>query len=375
MSNNNEQNEQQVVELLEPVTDEKPIINKTKLLINNLKDSRKNKKYILGFIGVLVLIIATVLFISMSKKMNFGPQVNDDGTINVETGTKWGDTYALFAQKELVDLDTYDVALIDLDFNKTPEMLVKYTDKYGKDTLKIFFITEGEVFSSKYYHLYSLHLLYSLETKDVGWYIHIQSTGDYGAYTSLDKMINGEAFDSDIKTSTEKLLEDFKKSYVDAKHKIVFYQINKDNFVEDIKTVVSRYSTYEKSINNSIKEVKEKNKDKEFSPVVEEVTYDNVEHLIFNGKKIKFGTYAIIDDEGNVDALSVNRNGYINCNGELLKFVVNYNGLALEDGTLIKALAETVLVYDEKNYYYYMDEYGNFVEKTEVIIEEDTNLT
>lgn len=375
MPDYNEQNEQKI-ELLEPVTDEKPIINKTKLLISNLKDSRKNKKYIIGFLGILVLVIGVVLFISMQKKFNIGgPQVNEDGTIAIETGTKWGDTYATFIQKQLEGFETYDVALVDLNFDKTPEMLVKYTDNYKKDTLKIFYITEDEVFSSKNYYLYSLHLLYSLQDREVGWYIHITTTGDYGAYTSLDKIISGKTLDSDIKTTNATLLEEFKRTYVDADYDIVFYQINSSSFVDDIKTVISRYETYEKNINMTVDKLKKDNSDKEYSNEKVETDYSEVEYLIFNGKKVKFGTYMFTDSVDNVAYLSINRDGTVTIGESIFKFDVNYNGITLENDSLIVA-ADNGVLYEEKKYIYYMDEVGNVLIETEEVLEEgeeDTN--
>ena len=361
MADNNDE-VKQTVELLEPVKDEKPLINKTKLLLNNLKDSRKNKKFILGGLGVLVLLIAIVLVVSLNKNNVLGPNMNEDGTINIETGTKWGDSYALYLQKELGDLENYDVSVVDLDFNNTPELLVKYIDEYGQDTLKIFYIVEGDVFSTINYHLYSIHLLYSIENRDVGWYIHIKikNTDKYGAYTSLDKIINGKTYDSDINTNNEKLLEEFKRSYVDGKYKLVFYQVNKSNYVEDIKTVISRYNTYEKDINNAIKKLKEDNASKEYIPNKPEVNYDNVEHLVISGRKIMFGTYISPLRDDQYLYFVINRDGTVIVNDVTLNFELKYDSLLLENDSKI-IFKEGVLTLDELPYSYYMDEFGNYI--------------
>ena len=61
-------------------------------------------------------------------------------------------------------------------------MLVEYVDAEEKDDLKIFYINEGAVFTTKVFRTYSLHLLYSVETKDVGWYIYISSNEKSIAY-------------------------------------------------------------------------------------------------------------------------------------------------------------------------------------------------
>lgn len=361
------------VEMLEPVKNENPIINKTKLMMNNLKDPRKNKKTVISIIGGLVLVVVIVLVISLSNKYNLGgPKVNEDGTIAVDTGTKWGDVYATFVQKELGEISPYDVALVDLDFNDTPEMLVKYKDVSNKDTLKIFYIVEDEVFSTKYFHLYSLHLLYSMKTKDVGWYIHISTNGDYGAYTNLAKMINGETLDSDIKTNTEKMLETFKKSYVDAKYKIVFYQINNNSFEKDIKTVISRYNEYEKSINAAIKKLKSDSESKEYVPEVDDKNYESLETLAVKGRKIAFGTYlGNVTDKvtGTVTEsyLVISRDGTIMYNNQIYPFEIDYSKIVFGDYT-IDATANNSFMCNEIFYTLYKDEKGNLISN-----EENTN--
>lgn len=362
--NDNQNNSQ--IELLEPVKDEKPIIDKTRLLMNNLRDPRKNKKLIITVFGVLVAIIGIVLFISMQKKYNIGgPQLNDDGTIAIETGTKWGDSYATFIQKEMADYTQYDVALVDLDFNGTPEMLVKYQDKSEQDTLKIFYITEGDVFSTNYFHLYSIHMLYSIVTKEVNWYIHISSIGEYGAYTRLDKVINGTTYDSDIKTSTAKLLEEFKKSYVDAKYKLVFYQVNSNSFENDIKTIVSRYSTYEKDINNTIDKLKDDSSDKEYTSDNSGSAYENLDNLTVKGRKISFGTYlGYYNDENNIAQTSqivLSRNGMLTYNGLSYKYEVGYDKIIFDNDNYLDVTDNNMFFYDKVAFTLFKDENGNEV--------------
>lgn len=360
--NDNQNNSQ--IELLEPVKDEKPIIDKTKLLMNNLKDSRKNKKVIIMVLGVLVVLVGVVLFVSMQKKYNLGgPQLNEDGTIAIETGTTWGDSYATFIQKEMVDYTQYDVSIVDLDFNGTPEMLVKYQDKNEQDTLKIFYITEDEVFSTKYYHLYSIHMLYSVTTKEVNWYIHITSNGEYGAYTRLDKVINGTTYDSDIKTSTAKLLEEFKKSYVDAKYKLVFYQVNSNSFENDIKTVISRYETYEKDINSAISKLKTDNSDKEYVSTGDENIYENLENLAVKGRKISFGTYlGYYKDENDVEQIAqivLSRNGTITYDGLSYKYEVGYDKIIFNSDKALEVLENNKFSYNDIVFTLFKDENGN----------------
>lgn len=357
-----ENNENNQVELLESIKEEKPIIDKTKIIINNLKDPRKNKKTITMVLGVLIVLIAIVLFISFQKKFNIGAHpVDEDGAIIVETGTEWGNTYATFIQKEMVDYTSYDVALVDLDFNNVPEMLVKFKDKNDLDTLKVFYITEGEVFSTKEYHLYSLHLLYSVVDKEVGWYIHIKTTGEYGAYTSLDKMINGNAYDSDIKTTTESLLEEFKKAYVDAKFKIVFYQINQENFIEDIKTVVNRNATYEKDIKAAINKLKNDNADKEYKPPVDK-EYGNLEYLIVKGRKIEFGTYRAIEHAG-TDLekhlfIVLKRDGNLTYEDSNYVYDVGFNSIVFGNDKVLDVVGNNSFVHNELTYTLFKNENG-----------------
>ena len=354
------------VELLEPILNDKSNANKAKVFVNNLKNPNKSKKTIIMFFGVLVLCIIIVLFISMQKKYNNGGSlINEDGTLSFETGTTWGDSYALFIQKEMSDYTQYDVSLVDLDFNGTPEMLVKYQDKSNNDTLKIFYISDKEVFSTKYYHLYSLHMLYSVVDKSVGWYIFISSNGDYGAYTSLDKVINGKAFDSDIKVTTDRLLEEYNKAYVDGKYKLVFYQVNTSNFEVDMKTIIGRYTTYEKDINTAIDKLKSENSSKEYVSSGDEDKYQNVDAIAVKGRRISFGTYTGSykgeNDEILVNELIIKRDGTIIYNDVLYKFDVGYDKIIFNNDQVLDITGNNMFIYNNVNYIYAFDENGNKV--------------
>ncbi len=365
--NLNNQNNNNQIELLEPVVDEKPIINKTKLLLNNLKDSKKNKKIILIALGVLVLIVGIILFLSFQKKFNIGgPQLNEDGTIAVETGTSWGDKYATFIQKEMKDYTSYGVALADLNFDDTPEMLVKYTDKYDKDTLKIFYIEKNKTFSTKYFHLYSIHILYSIQTKEVGWYLHITSSGEYGAYTSLEKIVNGTAWDSDIKTNTVKLLDKFKKSYVDAEYEMVFYQVNLNNFEKDMTTVIGRYNTYKKNIDAAILKLKDNNKDLVYDDGTGVNIYENAENIAVNGRKLSFGTYFTTVNDGEEDKVEfviLSRDGTITYRGRSYKFEVGYDKIVFNNDQELSVPENNTFDYGGSHYQLFKHEDGTEVNK------------
>ena len=180
---NNEINNQVVTEPVTEVPVQQPVKGKgiPKIKLNTkIKLDTKNKKIVTIGLGVFIVLFAVVLFISSKNSTLNMLGTQEEEIIKVNTGVQWGNLYAEFMQKEMIDIATYDVSLVDLNNDETPEMLVEYVDAEEKDDLKIFYINEGEVFTTKVFRTYSLHLLYSVETKDVGWYIYISSNEKYG---------------------------------------------------------------------------------------------------------------------------------------------------------------------------------------------------
>lgn len=319
-------------------------------------DKKKKQMFIIAFI-LIIVVIFVVLFISSQKAGIGGQPTNEDGTLVVETGTTWGDLYANFIQKEMVDISSYDVSLVDLDFNGTPEVLIEYVDAEDKQDFKILYLNDGKVFASKVFRLYSIHLLYSLETKETNWYIYISANEKYGAYTSLAKIINGTAFDSDIKTGTDSEIEKFELAYDESDYKPVFYRVSTDSFVEDMKNIVSRYNGYDEQVKKAIEEIEKENKDKEYTPIQGEV--EEVNYILVAGRKLNFGVYSGSDDNGVVYTIMLNSRNSLIVNGSYVTYKIVDKDLVLGDETTINVTGNDTFKYQGVNYNFVKDETNN----------------
>lgn len=354
---NNEINNQVVTEPVTEVPVQQPVKGKgiPKIKLNTkIKLDTKNKKIVAIGLGVFIVLFAVVLFISSKNSTLNMLGTQEEEIIKVNTGVQWGNLYAEFMQKEMVDIATYDVSLVDLNNDETPEMLVEYVDAEEKDDLKIFYINEGEVFTTKVFRTYSLHLLYSVETKDVGWYIYISSNEKYGAYTSLEKIVNGVAFDSDIKANTDKLVEEFTKKYAKSDYKPVFYQINADSFEEDVKNVVSRYDGYKEKINKAKNDLVEKNADREYVETPKEEP--NLDYLIFSGRKLHYGKYQATDQYDNVYTIILNNAYTVIIDGSYITYKTVDATLVLADESVIKVPDNDIITYNGMRYKYVPEE-------------------
>lgn len=334
-------------------TKENKVVPKIRLNTKMKLDTKKKKIVFIGLIAFVVL-FAVILVISSQKSSLNMLNNGTEEVAKIDTGVQWGNKYAEFIQKEMVDITSYDVSLADLNNDNTPEMLVKYVDADGKNNLKIFYIRDGEVFTTKIFRTYSLYLLYSVETKEVGWYIYISANDKYGAYTSLAKIVDGVAFDSDIKANTDTLVEEFSRKYSKSDYSLVFYQINADSLEEDLKNVVSRYDGYKEKINQAITDLKEKNSDREYEELPEEES--NTDSLIFSGVRLTYGTYVATDDYDNTYTIILNNAYTVIIDGSYVTYSIVGNELVLSDDTVIKATKNDQLKYDGKTYYYKADD-------------------
>lgn len=351
---NNEINNLNTNEVVNETLNETPVVKEKgnlKFKLNTkIKLDNKNKKIVTIGLVAFIVVFAVVLFIS-SKKSTLNMLGNNvEEVVKVNTGVQWGNLYAEFMQKEMVDITSYDVSLVDLNNDSTPEMLVQYVDAEEKDDLKIFYINDGEVFTTKIFRTYSLHLLYSVETKEVGWYIYISTNEKYGAYTSLEKIVNGVAFDSDIKANTDKLVEEFSKKYVKSDYELVFYQINTDTFEEDVKNVVSRYDGYKEKINKAKSDLIDNNSDKEYVEIPQENT--DSKFLIFSGRRLNYGTYQATDEYGNVYSIVLNNAYTVIIDGSYVTYTTVGTTLVLADDTVINVPENNVLSFNDRRYSY-----------------------
>lgn len=318
--------------------------------MNNKKTkSKKGTNILLIFLVVVVLIIG-YLILNPGGVAIPGLAPNSEVADKIDTGTSWGNQYAKYLMENYKDYNNYDIAFINLDFTDVPELLIKYKDSAGKENLRVIYSVNKEILSTKNLQNATVHLIYSLETKEVDWYVRIgiSTNKEFGSYTKLAKMINGTAYNSDIKASTTSEKDKYLKNYRDGNYKIVFYNLKNASFEEDITTVVSRYSEYNKKINNLVDNLKEEFKDEVFEEEKEIIQGDLNTHLTLANYKAKYGLYSYTDSNNVVTKIILNKNKSVYVMKDLYSFEVVGNTLKLENDQTIIVNSDGTLNYNGK---------------------------
>ena len=301
------------------------------------RNKRKNNKS-----SWLFIVFAVVFVISAFYFANSGMSVTNNNldkaneSKNIDTGTTWGNKYANRLLDEKNDFTYYDVAFVDLDFDKSPEMLFKYLDSANKECLKVMYINNSEVMVTKEFRTFTVHLIYSLKNKDFDWYIKIATSSKYGAYTKLNKIVDGTAYDSDIKVTNDTELVNYNKTYVDTNYELKFYRVNKDTFEKDFTTIVNKFNNYNNKVNNVISDVSYEYKDYVF---VDDT--DFVDGLKY---KLNYGKY--IEENNRDSVILINKDSTITLNEQNTKFEVVDNTLLLEDGSVISVISNNKIYFN-----------------------------
>ena len=324
------------------------------------KKPNLNKKTIIIIVAVVVALFVVVNLFSSGKKLfnKNNNQQQENQIIEVDLPTEWGKTFALEAQKiyTTYETDRFDIAFINLDFANEPEMIIKYIDKAKKENIVIYSIDQrnGRVKESKHFGSADIKLLYSLVDGDAAFYINIIKSNKYGTYTLLSKVIAGTVVNPDILATNDKEVNAFAEKYVVANYSIVFYQVKKDNYAENFKTMYERYDKYAQEVKDKINELKDKYGKEE------EKTTDDKPYLVTGNYYLTYGDYEHepvsnkkMDDVESTYANTIatlNKDNTIIIKGITYKFTVGGNVLTLENGWTIKV--------DKENHFVLSDEGG-----------------
>ena len=304
-----------------------------------------NNKIVLLALLVLVIFGGGYYFMGKSKMPmvnnnpnNGNPEGNAEANIiKIETGSKWADEYSVQLQKYYDTFDAVDVTFIDLNFDDTPEMIVKYTED-KKENIQIFYFTEktNSVTSTKAFPNSDIELIYSLYDGKSRFYLHIKNTDKYGTYTEAPRLIAGTVYKVDIEATNDKAVTDFKEHYVVSDYKLTYYEVKKDSFEENFKTILERKDRYASEISEARDKLEEENEDR-----VEKIV-DDKDSLESANFKLVYGKY--LPDENRITDGSINDNIYLNNDGTLkigskeYRFDLQTNYLILDDGTRFKII-------------------------------------
>lgn len=329
---------------------------------------KKKKLNPIILILIVVVIVAGFFFLNKSKKPGGNVLGGENGNqiVKIDTGKSWGDSFAVYIQKfsnelevekaklkedgkKVVEEREYEVTFIDFDFDGTPEMIVKYIDFSGAETYRIMRFANGEVSESKDFRNCSFRLIYSIKEKNVKWYIYITNNNKYGAYTQLEKIIKGKAFDSDIKASNDKEVANYNNNYASTNYKYIFYKLEAKTFVDDFKLAVDKFDSNDKDI----QEAKNKLMNDYGNAQVEEEEINTDPNIVIGEFTLEFGNYVSkvdVYENGKVVGtedliISINRNWTITDGDKVIKYNIYGNTFSLENGTTIRVIENNKFMY------------------------------
>ena len=335
----------------QPVETSKKKFNFKKPNFNNI-----NKKKLLLIVVILFVVFILYCFFASGKgKQIFNNTATEEENkiIEVDVDSDWGKEYALGAQTlfEEKEIDVFDVAFIDLDNKGEPEMIIKYLDKTQKEYLKILYLDprNSKVKYSKDFNNADIKLIYSLIDGDSDFYLYISNDKKYGTYTLTSKIVGGTAFAPDIKATNEKELNEFVENYVVSDFEIVYYQVKKENYAENFKTMYERVEKYAKEISEEKSSLDKKYKDQVKKKI------DENPYLVTGYYHLTYGEYDYIvsadsttgysDDGANQDnnainmVIVLNNDGTIKIDGVSYKYSVNSSVLYIDNGSSIRVIA------------------------------------
>lgn len=342
---------------IKPATKDKRS-EKAKQVINASKNKTK--------LVIIIAIIAVVAFFILKTISGMGgfkgiiSNITPEPEFKIDTGKKWADKYGTYIKDyfEELNLTRFDVSFIDFNDDGTPEMSVRYEDENGQYKVKLFQINNKEITETKFFSNSQFKLVYSSLTEKINWYIYIQQSSKYGAYTEISKVLTGKAKKPDIKVTNEKELQDFDLKYLDSSYRINYYEVKKDKYLNDLQTVVDRYEDYQKEAKAAITKLEDDTanwkKEQQTGPVK---TFIKVgEH------KLQFGTYKAevniieLGQKKTVTRTIVLRDGVLTYEGRDVTYTAYPSFVSIDDGTTMEVTDNNEFKYGHDDGTYILQE-------------------
>ncbi len=326
---------------------------------------KMNKTTLIVLIVVVVLLVIFAAgslksgngILGLGKKNNVDP--NAKVIVDVDVETTWGKKYGervqdlyygfLFDGRE-TNIDRFDLTFVNVDFLDAPEMLVKYKDKNDKEYLIVYYFdAKNRLKESKHFSNSDVKMLYSFELGQADWYVYIAKDNRYGTYTRLSKVVAETVNAPDIKVTNDTEVNAFSENYAISDYKLVFYEIKKESFQENFKTIYDRYYDYANEIDahrDKLKEEYGKEEKKE---------YDENPYVKIGGYNLVYGDYKY-EPMKTVDGreikssyadtiITINRDKTFTIGGKTMKYTVNGNIVTFDDNTYLKILKNDEFTY------------------------------
>jgi len=254
------------------VIEEQPVVKKVKvdsdyegptakeIIVNSVKVDRSTKKNFAGlFVLILVLsLIGVVVFYQMSSEKEESKTLSNNYLKDVP---KWSLAYNEYLKKNFEELNTYEVAFVDFDFDKNAEAIVKYKNINDKVIYEIVDLFEEEDVSYKYENVSDVLMMYSFENNEVKWYFNVSLDNDNFHLVDIAQRIDWDTnyeiyFDSDSLTQ-------FKSDHMNLSYDIKFTELHYRDYDKLFAEAANNYEIENEIINNLIDNSKENYKDVE----------------------------------------------------------------------------------------------------------------
>ena len=337
--------------------------------VKGKKFNFKMDKKTLIIVAIVVVVLMIVFALSgKGGKGLFGGGKNNQvdpnakNIVAVDVDTTWGKKYAEVSQElfynYLLDgkeqnIDRFDVAFINVDFTDAPEMLIKYRDVNNKEYFLMYYYNKkNRLKESKHFTSFDIKLLYSYQDGDANWYVNIinGNINKYGTYTMLSKVVAETVIAPDIKATNDKELNDFSENYAVSDYKIIFYEVKKESFEKDYRTIYDRVYEYA----NAIDAEKENLKNQYGKEEKKEI--DTKPYLVVGNYKLVYGDYkyspmkrvdgSFIESKYSNTTIKINNNKTISIGNTVHKYTMNGNVINLDDGSVIKVSENDEFTFD-----------------------------
>lgn len=341
----------------------------------SIKVPQMDKKKIVLLVLLLFVGFIVFCFVSSGKGktlFNKNKEAEEYKVVEVDVDTEWGKEYGKIAQElyKEKEINRFDMAFINLDDLREPEMIVKYLDAEEKEFIRIYHIDDrnGKAKVSKDFGKADIKLLFSLVDGKSDFYLNIRNENKYGTYTLVSKIVAGTVVAPDIQATNEKQLNAFTEDFVVADYAIIYYEVKKDNFLENFKTMYGRYEKYSEELANTKLELFQKYNESVKKKV------DEKPYLVTGSYHLTYGDYDFVP-QMNVDGsyieskysgttIVLKNDGTLSIGGVPYKYSINGNVLTLDNGFTIKV--------NEDDHFILSDEGGSlFVCKNPYVMPEE----
>lgn len=233
-------------------------------------------------INKIVLSIFFVLMVLITSGCGSRKIVNNDVNAVNEKEDTYLDLYReyvyddLFNSKEIMDIDSFNGIIIDIDGFKEPIFIAHYNEPIDGNFIKIYYIKDGIVNETKARKANKAKYLYNIKDDKLELFIYQDSS--YKSYSALKDIISN-------KTDVRGVLEDdMNQEYVLTSDDIEYGIVDKNDYEVTFNKSDELYKNRDKTnLNNELNNIKN------------ELVYDNVEEIVYKNYRISYGKYTYDD--------------------------------------------------------------------------------